>query len=115
MRDYHGDAHELLEALRALAIPLLDCLMSDDQLDEPGLRAACGFEISLHESDLTLNNKRYKQERTASYGGANRIFEKHLKAGNGAGCLRIYFDIDRDAGCMVIGRCGAHLPTRRKF
>lgn len=115
VRDYHGDAHELLEALRALAIPLLDCLMSDDQLDEPGLRAACGFEISLHESDLTLNNKRYKQERTASYGGADRIFEKHLKAGNGAGCLRIYFDIDRDAGCMVIGRCGAHLPTRRKF
>lgn len=115
IRGYHGDAHELLEALRALAVPLRDCLMSDNQLDEPGLRAVCGFEVSLHESDFTLNNKRCRQERTASYNGEDKVFEKHLKAGNGAGCLRIYFDADRTAGCVVIGRCGAHLPSRMKF
>lgn len=116
IRGYDGDAYELLSALRALAVPFYDHVFGDENaLMEDDIKKVCGFEIALHETQRTAENKRCRQERTVSYNGRNVFFEKHLKAGHGATNLRIHFEIDKDANCIVIGRCGSHLTTVRDF
>lgn len=115
LRTYHGDAYELLGALRALAVPINNSLHKDEALDANALRTVGGFEIALHESERTTNDKKCRQERTVAYNGRQVYFEKHLKAGHGSDSLRIYFEFDREARCIVIGRCGNHLSTVRGF
>ena len=115
LRAYHGDAYELLGALRALAVPINDNLHKDEALDANALRTVSGFEIALHESERTAKDKKCRQERTVAYNGRQVYFEKHLKAGHGSDSLRIYFEFDREARCIVIGRCGDHLSTVRGF
>lgn len=111
IRNYHGDAYELLGALRALAVPINDVLHKDEALNADELKLAGGYEIALHESKRTSEDKRCRQERTVAYNGKQVYFEKHLKAGHGSDSLRIHFEFDRDAQCIVIGRCGGHLTT----
>lgn len=115
LRTYHGDAYELLGALRALAVPINDSLHKDEALDANALRTVGGFEIALHESERTSKDKKCRQERTVAYNGQQVYFEKHLKAGHGSDSLRIYFEFDRKARCIIIGRCGDHLSTVRGF
>lgn len=115
IRSYQGDAYELLTALRALAINLNEYAHQDAALDEVTLHNVCGFEIALHETTQTDNTKRYRQERMVNYNGKDLYFDKHLKAGHGADSLRVYFEFDKDAECIVIGRCSDHLTTRTSF
>lgn len=115
LRTYHGDAYELLGALRALAVPINDYLHKDEPLSAEALYKAGGFEIALHETERTASDKKCRQERTVAYNGRQMFFEKHLKAGHGSDSLRIYFEFDREARCIVIGRCGDHLSTVRGF
>lgn len=115
LRTYHGDAYELLGALRALAVPINDHMHKDGPLNAETLYKISGFEIALHETERTASDKKCRQERTVAYNGRQVYFEKHLKAGHGSDSLRIYFEFDREARCIVIGRCGDHLSTVRGF
>lgn len=70
-------------------------------------------EYAAQDSETTQNTKQksVRSVRSVSYRGRNYDMRQHLKIGvanNVALCLRIYFFMDPDMKCPVIGYCGSH-------
>ncbi len=72
--------------------------------------AELGFDYRL-VSEITQGRHRSDYERT--YDGHRILLGPHLALGDGGSTdtiLRIYWFIDEDAHCFVIGHAGRHLP-----
>ena len=70
-------------------------------------------EYAAQDSETTQNSKgkSIRSVRSVQYLGRNFELRQHLKIGvanNVAFCLRVYFFMDPDMKCPVIGYCGSH-------
>ena len=70
-------------------------------------------EYAAKDSETTQNSKEksIRSVRSVKYLGRNFEMRQHLKIGvanNLAFCLRVYFFMDPDMKCPVIGYCGSH-------
>lgn len=107
--DYQNP-HSLLEALYKLGNEFLPAYLKNGDV-----KAIFGTSIyAAKESGQTMDNLRYKKQRTFSYNGKEITMWKHLGWGvadNTREGLRLYFEVDRENEKIVIGHCGAHLDT----
>lgn len=71
-------------------------------------------EYAANESDTVKNISDLRKHREVTYKGETIALERHLKNGarnETATSIRVYFHWDADDQKIVIGYCGAHMPT----
>lgn len=97
----------MLDVITAMVFPYYDSLMAGNP--DATARAILGNSYSANESETVSSHRRLRALREFEYQGEIHFFERHLKAGNGAGLegMRIHFDI---IDCkVVIAYTGPHL------
>lgn len=97
----------MLDVITAMVFPYYDSLMAGNP--DATARAILGNSYSANESETVSSHRRLRALREFEYQGDVHFFERHLKAGNGAGLegMRIHFDIID--GKVVIAYTGPHL------
>jgi hypothetical protein len=90
--------------LLKLAGPYRDCMRQGDG-DRCGVQVFGAKRFAAKESATARSNERAIAERTFEDRAETRVMMRHLKIGP----LRVYFDWDHEAECVVIGHCGDHL------
>jgi hypothetical protein len=72
-----------------------------------------GAAFAAKESNTTQNSPKAMRWRRFDYNGKEVVMAQHLKISGGDSTnrtLRIHFHWDPEAGRVVIGHCGKHLP-----
>lgn len=97
----------MLDVITTMVFPYYDSLMAGNP--DSTARAILGNSYSANESETVSSHRRLRAQREFEYQGEIHFFERHLKAGNGAGLegMRIHFDIID--GKVVIAYTGPHL------
>ncbi|WIO61292.1 hypothetical protein QO021_29850 (plasmid) [Pseudomonas amygdali pv. lachrymans] len=97
----------MMDVITSMVFPYYDSLMAGNP--DATARAILGNSYSANESETVSSHRRLRAQREFEYQGKIHFFERHLKAGNGAGLegMRIHFDIID--GKVVIAYTGPHL------
>lgn len=107
----YNNPHILLDALWKLGNNFLPAYLEGG---DNKTKAIFGSAYRAKESEQTMNSPQCKNARTFSYQGKEVTMWQHLgwgKANNTRESLRLYFEVDKDDKKIIIGHCGAHLPT----
>lgn len=103
---------QLLDLLRRLATDYRSKLMEGG---DSVARSVFGKnEFAARESDTVVNNPEMRRLRTFDYNGSPTEMFRHLKIGvadDSSKTIRVHFHWDSNAGKIVIGYCGGHLPV----
>lgn len=97
----------MLDVITSMVFPYYESLMAGNP--DATARSILGNSYSANESETVSSHRRLRAQREFDYQGETHFFERHLKAGNGAGLegMRIHFDILD--GKVVIAYTGPHL------
>lgn len=104
------DVWRMLELLDTAVFAYLDMLRSGRPDSEA--KDLLGNGYSARESDTVKADKRLRSQREFMFQGELRLFERHLRIGNGTGAqtgMRIYFDVIDNR--LVIAYAGPHLEV----
>ena len=112
-REYSGfkGGKRLLVMLRRLVNEYRDRVLEGG--DSVAKNVFTASEYAAQESEVVMSNKEYKRHRIFDINGRKIEMTRHLKIGvanDESRMIRVYFSLDSDAGKILIGHCGQHLP-----
>ena len=116
-REFEGKValDEVWAVLSSMATTLWELYFaSTERVDIASVfRDASGFELAIHESQGTRDNRRLNRLRQRVYDGRTIDVSRHVKGRRSrqGASLRVHFCPDERSRLIIVGHCGGHLAT----